>query len=359
MHVALIVDSERLLSEGASIRELTLGLGDQGVQITAILPQPPGREPQPDPPVASAVIEASLRVPPWLRRARAARVAAALAGSVPEIVYALGAETWTLGLDLARAIERPIVFDVWSAAVLRRVPVALPGAPLRAGYVAATEPLAAALRARGAADAVTVVPFGVEVPSEPREVLASIADSITVAILGGGSDVAGMRSALSGLAAVVPEFPQIQACLELRGPGEHEVWRQCRKLELLGNVSTIGHASHHRRLIEGCDLLLVPERGGEARSVVLESMAAGMPLLAADDPYLDQFVAEETALVVIQDEWAAGLRRLLTEPGLARRLGGAARAWVARHNPPALQVERLIGALEGVLGAGARLSGGL
>lgn len=359
MHVALILDSERLLSEAAMVRELTLGLGDQGIQITAILPQAAPREPQPEPPVASALIEARLGVPPWLRRPRAARIAAALAGTMPDLIYAVGADTWTLGFDLSRTIERPLVLDVWSAAVMRRVQVARPGAPLRVAYVVPTEPLAAALRGRGAAEAVTVVPMGVETPAEARQVLANAADSITLAIIGSGQDNAGMKAALRGLSAVLSDFPRIQACLELRGPGEHEIWRHARRLDMLGHVSTIGHASLHRRLIGGCDVLVVPERAGEARSVVLEAMAAGMPVLAAADPFLDMLVADETALFVIQDEWADKLRRLLTEPGLAQQLGRAARSWVARHNTPGLQVDRLIGALEGVLAGTARLTNGM
>ncbi len=359
MHIALIVDSERLVSESAMIRELTLGLGDQGIQITAILPQAAPREPQPEPPVASAVIEARLAVPPWLRRPRAARVAAALAGTMPDLIYAVGADTWTLASDLSRAIERPLVLDVWSAALMRRVPVALPGAPLRVAYVVPTEPLAAALRGRGAADSVSVVPIGVEAPAEPREVLASVADSVTLAIIGSGQDGEGMKAALAGLSSVLGDFPQIQACLELRGPGEHVIWRHARRLELLGHVSTIGQASLHRALIGGCDVLVVPERAGEARSVMLEAMAGGMALLAADDPFLDMLVADETALVVIQDEWADKLRRLLAEPGLARQLGRAARSWVSRHNTPGLQVDRLIGALEGVLAGSTRLPSGM
>jgi glycosyltransferase involved in cell wall biosynthesis len=358
VHVALIVDSERLLSESAMLRELSLGLGDQGIQITAILPQAAPRDPQPEPPVASAVIETRLGVPPWLRRLRAARIAQALTGAMPDLIYAVGADTWRLAFDLGRTIERPLVLDVWSAAMMRRVQVALPGAPLRVAYVVPTEPLAAALRGRGAAEAVTVVPMGVQTPAVPREVLADSADSITLAIIGSGQDGGGMKAALGGLSGVLGDFPQIQACLELRGPGEHEIWRHARRLDVLGHISTIGHASLHRAIITGCDVLVVPERAGEARSVVLEAMAAGMPLLAADDAFLDMLVADETALVVIQDEWAEKLTRLLTEPGLAQRLGRAARSWVSRHNTPGLQVDRLIGALEGVMAGGTRLPSG-
>src|SRR5262249_42496255 len=153
---------------------------------------------------------------------RAARAAAGLAGSMPDLIYAIGAETWALAVDLARLIERPLMLDVWSAAVLRRVPVALSGPPLRVAYVVPTEPLAAALRARGAADAVSVVPMGVETPQSPRRVLEKPEDSMTLALLGSGQDTAGMKAALGGLSRLIADLPQIQACLEMRGPGEHD-----------------------------------------------------------------------------------------------------------------------------------------
>ena len=185
---------------------------------------------------------------------------------------------------------------------------------------------------------------------------------MTLAIIGGGEDPAGSTAALVGLVGLIKDLPQVQACLELRGPAAHDVWRCARRLDLLGHLSTIADAAAHRRLIGGCDVLLMPQRTGELRSIVLESMAVAMPLVVADDPCLDMFVAGETALVVGQaspDEWAQTLRRLLTEPGLPQRLGRNARAWVSRRHTAQLQVERLIGAFEAALRGGTRIAAGL
>ncbi|MHC4220600.1 MAG: glycosyltransferase, partial [Planctomycetota bacterium] len=149
---------------------------------------------------------------------------------------------------------------------------------------------------------------------------------------------------------------QIQACLELRGPNEHEIWRQARRLDLLGHISTIDDAAQHRTLLTGCDVLVVPERFGEVRSLILGAMALGMPVMASDDPYLDMLVAEQTAIIVQQpdpDEWADNLRRLFTESDLAHRIGGAARDWIAEHHRPEDHAVRLTAAFQQVLSGGA------
>jgi glycosyltransferase involved in cell wall biosynthesis len=225
-----------------------------------------------------------------------------------------------------------------------------------AAYIAPTEPIADALRQRLDPDLVSMVPFGVELPPEARNVLADREEAISLAIIGSGLDATSHRPILTALSRLTKEFPQIQACLELRGPHEHEIWRQARRLDLLGHISTIDDAAQHRTLLTGCDILMVPERLGQVRSLILAAMALGMPVMAGDDPYLDMLTADQTAIIVEPDDadaWADNLRLLFTDPDLAGRIGGAARSWVAEHHRTEDYVTGLEAAFRQVLSGGA------
>ena len=357
MHIGLIIDRERLEREGAMLHRLSQGLVDRDFAVTAILPEElPEEEPHEDQGVitADACVTTRMQVALWMRRARAHQLAAALESSRPDLLHAVGEHAWTVGIDLARVIDRPVMLDVWSAQLVGRAPHGR-AAQRVAGYVCPTEPIAEALRRRIDPDLVSVVPLGVEVPRQPHAVLEKD-EAVALAIIGSGHDTAAHRAMLTGLSRLTKELPYLQACLELRGPYGHEIWRHARRLDLLGHVSTIVDAARHRPLLTGCDVLVVPERQGQVRTLVLEAMALGMPVIASDDPYLDMLVADQTAMIVQEpdpDEWTEKLRRLLGDHALAKRLGATARSWIAAHHRPEDHLNQVVAAFEQVLRGGA------
>ncbi|MHC4415444.1 MAG: glycosyltransferase family 4 protein [Planctomycetota bacterium] len=358
MHVGLIIDEERLACEQSLHDRVSVGLVEAGVRLTRVVPHTrpviePGAGEKPKAPAAR--VEVRMNVPPWMRRGRAHRLAGAMESAVPDLLHAVGEQAWRVGLDLAKVIDRPVTLDVWSAEQARRVPHSRVASRV-AGYIVPTEPMAEALRQRVDTELVSVVPTGIVVPREPHTVLVDPEDAIALAIIGSGQDVGAYKAMLSGLSHLTVDFPQIQACLELRGAHEHDIWRHARRLDLLGHVSAIVDAALHRSLLTGCDILVVPERNGEVRSLMIQAMACGMPLVASDDPFLDMLVADQTAIVVGEadpDEWARQLRRLLVEPELARNLGASARAWVANRHRMGDHVAKLLAAFEQVLSGGA------
>lgn len=358
MHVALIIDNERLEREGAMLHRLTTGLAKRDVEITGVLPELlPEEQPHADRGVieASTILTTRMRVPLWMRRARAHKLAAELDRSTPDLLHAIGERSWTVGLEVARALDVPVTLDVWSAELVQRAPQT--GAASRvAGFTCPTEPIADALRRQVPSDLVSLVPLGVEVPPQARAMLEHPDDSMALAIIGSGHDTAAHKAMLTGLSRLTKELPQIQACVELRGPHEHEIWRHARRLDLLGHISAIFDAAWHRQLMTGCDVLVVPERFGQMRSLILQAMATGMPVVASDDPYLDMLIPDETAVIVGQpdpDEWAAQLRLVLTDGRLRGRLCRSARSWVGRRHPAEGQIDKLATVFEQVLSGGA------
>ena len=357
MHVALIVDHDRWRREHALVGRIASGLRDRDIQLTAVLPDAARLDAAGDePPLEGAAeIYTPMQVPPWMRRARARRLAASLPAGVPDVIHAIGEDAWRVALDLARELDRPVTLEVWTAELIKRIP---PGrAAWRvAGYIALTESIAEAVRHRVDGHLVSVVPIGVEIPAHQRQVLTDRENSMTLAILGSGRDLVGYRALLTALSRLISDLPQIQVCLELRGPGEHEIWRHAHRLDLLGHISSVVDAAMHRPQLTGCDVLVLPERQGQIRSIVLEAMAAGMPAVTADDPYLDILVPDETALIVdhaVPDDWTDKLHSVLTDPTVAPRLAATARSTVADCHRPAKQAERLAAVFRQVVSGGA------
>jgi glycosyltransferase involved in cell wall biosynthesis len=73
-------------------------------------------------------------------------------------------------------------------------------------------------------------------------------------------------------------------------------------------------------------------------------MASGTPCVISDLPWVHELIEHERHALVVPpraDAVAAAIRRLLTEPGLADRLGAAARSLVERHRDQQAEMDRL------------------
>lgn len=355
MHVMMIIDSERLAHEGQMLDRVCAELTNQQTEVSRVIPNDlqPEQVEQIEGDVGFTLqIEAPMAVPPWMRRIRTERLVEDLGSAAPDVIHVIGQGAWKVGMDLAEAIDRPVALDVWSTGLARRVPRGRSAGRV-AAYLVPTKPILKAVRRRRVdPELVSLVPLGVPVPEQTRHVLTDASEQISVAIIGSGRDVAAYRALLAGLARIVGDFPQLQICMELRGPHEHDIWRHAQRLDLLGHISAIRDAAPHAALIAGCDILIIPERYGEIRSIVLEAMARGVAIIASEDPAFDALVSEETATIVGEPsavQWATELRRLFVEPERARAFGAAGRDLVMVRHRVQDQIAALVATFRKVL----------
>ncbi len=118
-----------------------------------------------------------------------------------------------------------------------------------------------------------------------------------------------------------PERERLQAMAErLRGPGV--------AVELTGAVAPERIPS----LLADTDIFILASHAEGRPNVVLEAMAAGLPVLGSDIAGIRELLTDgETGLLFRVDDpaaLAARLQRLLAEPGLRERLGQAARNFI-------------------------------
>src|SRR5262245_4358351 len=220
MHVALIIDQERLAHEQSMLNRLCIGLMAEGVQLTRIVPDQ----------IAAAMvdegeqrialaprIEVPMSVLPWMRSARAARLAEALEKSVPDVLYAVGAGAWPVGVQLSEAIDRPIVIDVCSMAAVDSISSMRGRSDANiARYVAPSRPIEQLLSAKVDPSLVSLVPVGIALPPSVRQILANPAQAVGFAVLGQARDITAYDTVLRALERIVQQRSNVQIFLELR-----------------------------------------------------------------------------------------------------------------------------------------------
>lgn len=213
--------------------------------------------------------------------------------------------------------------------------------------LAVSEAAASFVRAR-LGDGIRVVPNGVDVApfegARPRD----LPPGRRVLFVSRLDRRKGFRVALRAFARLAPDFPDL--LFVVVGDGEEraavrdlpELVR--RRVILLGAVSHEELPSVHA----AADVFVAPALGGESFGIVLvEAMASGLPVVASDIPGYREVVRRgvEGHLVPPGDAGAVAdaLRRVLTDPGLARRLGEAGRARARQYS-----WERVAGQLEAI-----------
>ena len=142
-------------------------------------------------------------------------------------------------------------------------------------------------------------------------------------------------------------------------PGPEKAWAR----ELVGRAAAAG-ASYTGQwdmpaVLGEVDVVLVPSRSDPFPLVVLEAMAAEVPVVATRVDGIPEQLSEDTGLLV-ESEDVAGLAdavcALAEDPARRRAKGAAARARVAREFTLERQAEALLGAYAEAL-AGARTCG--
>jgi len=129
--------------------------------------------------------------------------------------------------------------------------------------------------------------------------------------------------------AAQPDLPPWK--VRIAGDGElmPALRRQCRELGL-ETLAELPGRREGRQELPLCDAVVVPSVDGEGSSAAIkEAWATGVPLLASDLASNQELVRDEYNGLLAKngdaESLATGMRRLMTEPELARRLvaGGA------------------------------------
>src|SRR5579871_1933076 len=134
----------------------------------------------------------------------------------------------------------------------------------------------------------------------------------------------------------------VPACLLIVGDGPDRRAAERQAQHLATPVRFAGFAPHARipAVLRHIDLLVLATRYEELPSVLIEAMAAGLPVIASRVGGIPALVSHDVNGLLVPPgdpaALAAAISRVLTEPGTAARLAAAARQTAQRYTWPAL-----------------------
>jgi phosphatidylinositol alpha-mannosyltransferase len=237
-------------------------------------------------------------------------------------------------LDRSRAMElaAPVLRRVWG-----RVAVGVAVSDAAASFLRRTLPRAD----------LEIVPNGVDVRAwaEPNGVAEGLPAGRRIVWAHRLDPQKGFPVAVAAFAKVVAKVPD--AVLVVAGDGTDREAVGLLTPSVRERVHLVGAVPNDRlpTFHAAGDAFVAPALGQESFGVVLlEAMAAGLPVVATDIPGYREVVTNGVEGLLVRprdpEALAAGLVRVLTEPGLAERLGEAGRARARAFDWP-LVVDRL------------------
>ncbi|MHC4994733.1 MAG: glycosyltransferase family 4 protein [Planctomycetota bacterium] len=351
MKVALIADSTWLMQELTTLRRLGVGLVGEGVGVIRVVPdwQPLRTDNMTMTGRQITYLDSRWM---WLRQRRIHKALQALADEGVDVVHVMDGSLEHFGIEIGEQMGVPVVCGLWSRAGVDRLRGLRGKNPIV--YAAATPGLVERCHSRlGRKARVELVPPGVygsdeTVPApleDPKEMLSCL-------IVGDGNLDSHYRALMEGLAKAKDRLGQVVYFFYAVNADQHNVWQFARKIGLLDQINLVPYEPGSRELMVQADVVIQPQPRGQVRSLVIEAMGAGRPVISAADPVLDYLQDGLTARIVdhpAPKQWAEIITQITREPGAYIELGEAARGYVKSHHSAAQYVERLHGIYQDVV----------
>lgn len=141
----------------------------------------------------------------------------------------------------------------------------------------------------------------------------------------------GQQYAVMAMTDVVRVFPRAHLVIVGEGWLRPTLASMIRDRGLEEHVTLLGERQDVGALLHAADLFVFPSIYEGLGNALLEAMAAGKPCVVSRIPPLREVTGDGTVALLAEPrsaaDLAANLLRVATDPGLAARLGTAARAW--------------------------------
>src|SRR5260370_5717029 len=139
---------------------------------------------------------------------------------------------------------------------------------------------------------------------------------------------------LAAAARVLAKFPNAEFVLAGDGPLRTELEAVAKQLELGDRVQFLGDRRDIPAVLASLDLSVLPSASESLSNVIIESMAASVPVVATRVGGNPELVSERTGILVPPDDvdaLAAAIERLLGDVNLRAQFGRNARQFATSH----------------------------
>ena len=310
---------------------LSVGLAQRGHQIRVVAFLGPEDHSPPFELLPNHGVEViEIRLPPRSYRVEGARLIETLRRLRPSVVHSHGSHADVIGLRAARAVGVPVVSTVHGFAAgdwKNRLYEWIDRRALRRfdAVVAVSKPLAGGLARAGVARSrINLLPNALPIDNPPlgrdaaRRALGLPLDGLVCGWVGRLSQEKGPDVFLRAL----PQVPMAwSASVVGAGPLADRLRQEAAVLGVADRIRWHGVVPQAGRLLAAFDALVLSSRTEGTPMVVLEAMAARVPLIVTAVGGVPDIVSSQEAILIAPDapdELAAALASLTAAPGLAR-----------------------------------------
>lgn len=201
---------------------------------------------------------------------------------------------------------------------------------------------------------------GVFQPGIPSELLQQAfevrPEAKRILFVGRLEESKGVFELLAIFRQLAQEFPHLELRLAGDGPLQPEFRKKAADQGLRERISLAGALSPQQvwKEMALADLLLLPMLHGNFPLTLLESEAAGLPVISSDLPGVRGAVSPETRLLPVPhwDRWVAEARRLIPDAEARRKMSQAGRRWAQNYT-----WDRSVEAMEALLRQAVQVGG--
>lgn len=347
MHALVLADPELAERERSILNRLEIGLVDDGLRVTHVLPGSNA--------VASehGVYARVIVGPPklWFRgpAGQAEWIAGRLEGDpAPDVVHVLGDRLWPLATALADRFECPLACELWSK---QSVELAAQRRDSGAGLFAADRALFDLAVGLGLDSRTRPTAWGVRADGEPS-VLVPPGRAPSLLVLGTGRDPELIRSCVRQIGEALQGRPEVEVFMDADSGSARDVWKAAHDVGLQRRLSIIDKIERARELVLHADMLIYPESFGEQRGLLLDAMGRGLAIIAARDEANSLISPDRCAVVDPHSPsgFGSALGRLLGDPEETRQLGRSAWSYVKAERRASSHVTAVLDAYEWLVG---------
>ena len=169
-----------------------------------------------------------------------------------------------------------------------------------------------------------------------RRALSAPDDVPIVCCIGRLSAEKGVDVLLTALSMVIEQTRAFRVWIVGDGPLRSALEAQTREMGAADLVRFLGFRDDVPKLLQGCDVFVLPSRNEAMSLALLEAMGAGLPCVVTDVGDSAEMVRDHAAGFVVpsqaSDALAVSLTRLLLDPELRCSMGNAARERARRYD---------------------------
>lgn len=138
----------------------------------------------------------------------------------------------------------------------------------------------------------------------------------------------GFETLLPAFAVFAKNHPKARLLLVGDGPLRLKIEKMAARLGIVGQIKFLGLRSDIAEILKSTDIFVFPSLYEGMSNSLLEAMAAGLPIIAADLPENRETIGDDKAAVFVRpkhvDSLAAAMEKLARDSGLRQRLSLAA-----------------------------------